>query len=98
MMIVSVALLLLSTSLVLLDAMVTWRGRSEGFREVNPVLRYLLNRFGSKGFVITRITAGGLLLLLFWLLDPWVWILFSSTFSAVMGCVVLTGIKRIYGP
>ena len=96
-MIVSVALLLLSMSLVLFDAMVTWRGRSKGFHEVNPVLRYLLNRFGSRGFVITRITAVGLLLLLFWLLDPWVWILFGSTFSAVMGYVVLTGIKRTCG-
>jgi hypothetical protein len=97
-MIVSVALLLLSTSLVLFDAMVTWRGRSKGFHEANPVLRYLLNRFGSKGFVITRITAAGLLLLLFRLLDPWIWILFSSTFSAVMAYVVLIGMKKTYGP
>jgi hypothetical protein len=96
-MIISVALLLLSMSLVLLDATVTWRGWGKGFHEVNPVLRYLLNRFGPRGFVTARITAVGLLLLLFWLLDPWVWILFSSTFSAVMGCVVLTGIKRTCG-
>ena len=96
-MIVSVALLLLSMSLVLFDAMVTWRGWSKGFHEVNPVLRYLLNRFGSRGLVITRITAVGLLLLLFWLLESWVWILFGSTFTAVMGYVVLTGIKRTCG-
>lgn len=90
----SAVLLLLSMSLVLVDAIITKRGLKRGFREANPILRYFLNRFGSIGFAMTRIVALVLLLLLFELLDTSEWILFSSTFLAVMGYVVLAGVKK----
>lgn len=92
----SAVLLLLSTSLVLVDATVTWQGLNKGFRETNPIMRYFLERFGSTGLAAARIVAPGLLLLLFGLLDSWEWILFSSTFLAVMGYVVLAGVKKTY--
>lgn len=90
----SAVLLLLSMSLVLVDAIITKRGLKRGFREANPILRYFLNRFGSIGFAMTRIVALVLLLLLFELLDTSEWILFSSTFLAVMGYAVLAGVKK----
>jgi hypothetical protein len=81
-------------SLVLVDAIVTRRGLNNGFREANPIMRYFLERFGSTRLAAARIVA--LSLLLFGLLDSWEWILFSSTFLAVMGYVVLAGVKKTY--
>ena len=93
---VSAVLLLLSMSFVLVDAIVTRRGLNRGFHEANPVLRYLLKRLGSIGLATTRIVAIVLLILLFELLETWEWILFSSIFLAVMGYVVLVGVKKTH--
>ena len=90
-----VGLLLLSISLILIDAVITRRGLLRGLREVNPVLRYFLGKFGSTGLIVTRAVALGFLLLLFSLLDQGEWLFFSLTFASAMGCVILVGVGRI---
>jgi hypothetical protein len=88
------ALLLLAVALVWEDARLTWRGLARGHSERNPILRPLIMRFGSTGLIAARILATALLLLLFALLNPSEWLLFSVPFVLVMGYVVLTNIKR----
>ena len=88
-------LLLLSLSLVTVDAIVTKVGLKKGLHETNPILRWLLN-FGTAGLASTRIAALVILLILFWFLDPCEWVLFGSTFSAVMGYVVFTDVRKIH--
>ena len=91
-------LLFLSMGLILADAVVTRRGLSRGFPEVNPILRYFLERYGLAGLAMTRVAAFMLMLILFWILEPWEWILFSVIFSAVMGYVVLVGAWKVIAP
>jgi hypothetical protein len=95
-MIVSTVLCLLSVTLVLADTVVTREGLRRGFYEVNPILSWFLKKFGSVGLAAARVAALGLILLVCGLLDSWEWVLFSSTFSAVMACVVLADVKKIY--
>jgi len=94
----STVLLLLSMGLILADTILSRRGLSRGFPEVNPILRHILEKFGSTGFAITRVAALMLLLILFRILDPWEWITLSSAFSAVMGYVTLTGVRKLMAP
>lgn len=92
----STMLCLLSVTLVLADTVVTREGLRRGFHEVNPILGCFLKKFGSVGLAAARVAALGLILLVCALLDPWEWVLFSSTFSAVMAFVVLADVKKIY--
>ncbi len=96
-MIVSAALLPVSVSLVVVDAIVTLRGLRRGFREVNPILAYLLRKFGPTGLIMTRIIAVTILLFLFLVLETWMWILFSAIFCTVIGYAILVGVKRTHG-
>ena len=96
--VVSTALLLLSMGLILADTILTRRGLSRGLPEVNPIVRYVLEKLGSTGFAMTRLAALIFLLILFWIIDPWKWIIFASTFSAVMGYVVLVGVRNLMVP
>ena len=91
----SVALLLLSVGLVVGDALITKGGLSRGFRERNPIIAFVLGKFGMKGLLATRLFALISLLVLFVILQPWEWILFSSTFLAVMAVVVWIGIGKL---
>ena len=91
----SVALLLLSAGLVVVDAVITKGGLSRGFHETNPVLAAVVGKLGTKGLLATRLVALILLLLLFLILNPWEWILFSSTFLVVMAVVVWIGISKL---
>lgn len=89
----SVALLLLCAALVVGDALITKSGLSKGFRERNPALAFVLGKFGMKGLLATRLGALVSLLLLFLILNPWEWFLFSSTFIGVMAVVIWVGIR-----
>jgi len=91
----SVALFLLSAGLVVSDALITKGGLGRGFRERNPVLASVVGKFGMKGLLATRLVALMILFLLFLILNPWEWILFSSTFLVVMAVVVWIGISKL---
>lgn len=91
----SMALFLLSAGLIAVDGIVTWQGLSRGFHETNPVLRLFLQKFGTTGLAVTRIAAIAFLFLLFLFLETWEWILFSTIFLVVMGCVVLVNVRKL---
>jgi hypothetical protein len=93
---ISLILLTFSSTLIMVDGIITWRGVGLGLREVNQVLRYLLRRFGVWGLVMTRLVSLALLIALFKVLEGWEWILFSSTFSIVMSYVILNGFKKTH--
>ena len=93
---VSSALLFLSSGLIVVDAMITKLGLSKGLYEVNPILRILLDRFGSVGLAATRIVAVVFLVFLYSVLDPWVWLIFGAMFTIVVLCVVSVGVRNLW--
>jgi len=91
----SVVLLLLSAGPVVGDALITKGGLRRGFRETNPILASVVDKFGIKGLLATRLVALISLLLLFLILNPWEWFLLSSTFLGVMAVVIWIGINKL---
>ena len=87
-MILGQTILFVCCVLTVADGLVTWWGTRNGLRELNPFLRRVLRLGGWKGLLVVRVAALGLLLLLFNLLSVWLWILFGSTFSILIGLIV----------
>ena len=88
-------LLPISVALIFCDGLITERGLRMGLLERNPVLASVVGRFGLKGLWGTRFLAVICLLLLFLILDAWLWVAFSSIFIAVMLCTVWRGANKL---
>jgi hypothetical protein len=96
--VLSQAVLLVCSALVVGDGAVTWLGARRGLRELNPFLRHVMKRSGSVGLMITRAAAVGLLFLLFEMLDAGLWLIFGSTLSIVLSIVLLNDLIRLRRP
>ena len=89
------AILIVCSVLVVADGLLTWWGTRKGLRELNPFLRRVLKESGPIGLAATRIAGIGLLFLLFSMLSVGIWELFGSTFSLILGIVVLNDLRRL---
>lgn len=92
---VSQGILLVSSTLVVADGLVTWWGTRKGLLELNPFLRHILKRSGPIALLTTRAAALGLLLLLSKILTVSLWTLLGSTFSLVLAVVLANDVRKV---
>lgn len=91
----SLTILLVCSALTVGDGVATWWGARNGLMELNPFLRHIMKKRGSIGLLATRAVALGLLLLLFDILGAELWIFFGSTFSLLLGLVLLNDLRKL---
>lgn len=91
----SLTILLVCSALTVGDGVATWWGARNGLMELNPVLRHVMKKSGSIGLLTTRVVTLGLLLLLFDILSVELWTFFGSTFSLILGLVLLHDLGKL---